>query len=69
MKNVCAKLTVGLSDDVDEICSLLEIPKRKFIELAIVNAIGKFEEIAKEYDIYERYDEMDAKKAIKGNDK
>lgn len=56
MKNVCAKLTVELSDQIDGLCSLLEMPKRKFIEMAIINAIGKFEEIAKEYEIYEQYE-------------
>lgn len=59
LKNVCAKLTVELSDEIENICDLLSVSKRRFIEMAIINAIGRFKEIASEYDIYERY-EMEA---------
>lgn len=56
LKNVCAKLTVELSDEIDNVCNLLDVSKRKFIEMAIINAIGKFKEIAIEYNAYERYE-------------
>lgn len=39
MKNVCAKLTKQLSDDIDETVNFLDIRKRQFIELAIIQAL------------------------------
>lgn len=41
LKNVCAKVCVGLSDDIDEICSLLDISKRAFLEAAMLEAVSK----------------------------
>lgn len=38
-KNVCAKLSVQLSDELDAITSLLSMSKRQFIEMALIQAI------------------------------
>jgi hypothetical protein len=53
MKQVCAKLTQELSDSIDNVCGILEISKRSFIELALINAIDEFNSIAEQYDIFE----------------
>lgn len=53
MKQVCAKLSQELSDNIDNVCGILDISKRKFIELSLVNAIDEFNSIASEYDIFE----------------
>ena len=41
VKNVCAKLSVQLSDRIDEVCDLLGVSKRKFIETALVDALAR----------------------------
>lgn len=38
-KNVCAKLSVQLSDELDSIVGLLNMSKRQFIEMALIQAI------------------------------
>jgi hypothetical protein len=53
MKQVCAKLSEGLSDEIDSVCGVLDISKRKFIEMALMNAISEFNQVADEYDIFE----------------
>jgi hypothetical protein len=63
IKQVCAKLTESLSKDIDRVSSILSLSKRKFIELAIINAISEFDEIAEEYSIYEYYDDLDNKES------
>lgn len=48
LKNVCAKLSVPLSDEIDRICGLLDVSKREFIQAALVDAIRKANEILEE---------------------
>jgi hypothetical protein len=45
VKNVCAKLSVKLSDDIDKVCDFLDISKRVFIEAALVDALSKANKI------------------------
>lgn len=45
LKNVCAKLSVELSDKLDSVSALLGISKRKFIELALLQAIEHAEHV------------------------
>jgi len=41
LKNVCAKVSPQLSDDIDDICGLLSISKRRFLEAAMLEAVSK----------------------------
>jgi len=41
LKNVCAKVSPQLSGDIDEICGLLNISKRRFLEAAMIDAVAK----------------------------
>lgn len=41
IKNVCAKVSVQLSDEIDSICGFLDISKRKFLEAAFIEAVNK----------------------------
>lgn len=41
IKQMCAKVSVQLSDEIDQVCGLLDIPKRAFIELACIDALEK----------------------------
>lgn len=40
IKNVCAKVSIDLSDEIDEIVAQLGIHKRRFLEAAFVEAIA-----------------------------
>lgn len=44
-KNVCAKVSVQISDQIDQLVGLLGINKRSFLEAAFVDAILKAKEI------------------------
>ncbi len=41
LKNVCAKVSQQLSDDIDEIVGLLDIRKRRFLEAAFIEAVQR----------------------------
>lgn len=63
MKQVCAKLSQKLSDQIENVCGILDISKRQFIEMALINAIDEFDQIADEYDIYEPHTQQEADNA------
>lgn len=52
LKNVCAKVSPELAEDLDKTCHLLGISKRRFVEAAIVEALNKAEAIMSEVDIF-----------------
>lgn len=41
IKNVCAKVSIQLSDEIDSICGFLGISKRIFLEAAFIEAVNK----------------------------
>lgn len=41
LKNVCAKVAPELAAKIDDICDLLDISKRQFIEAALIEAVKK----------------------------
>jgi hypothetical protein len=41
LKNVCAKVSVQLSEEIDKVCDFLGISKRRFLEAAFIDAIEK----------------------------
>lgn len=45
LKNVCAMVSQPLFDELTNVCGLLDISKRAFIEAALVVALGKAAEI------------------------
>lgn len=45
IKNVCAKVSVDLSDEIDEVVALLGISKRRFLEAAFIEAIAMARQI------------------------
>lgn len=61
VKNVCAKLSVGLVDHIDMACGILDISKRRFIELAITELLDKYESLTAEYDIFAPYEIQEGK--------
>lgn len=56
MKNVCAKVSVELADRLDEVCGVLSISKRRFIESAIINALDEADRVMTELNIFEAVD-------------
>lgn len=61
-KNVCAKLQVSLVENMESVCSVLGISKRAFIENAIIAAIGEFNEIAQDHEIFEAHELIEESK-------
>lgn len=53
LKNVCTKVHPVLSDQIDEICGLLSISKRQFLEAAFIEACNKAEAIIEAEGVYE----------------
>lgn len=50
LKNICAHISQQLFDKVSATCELLELSKRQFVEMALVEAIEKAETIVAEID-------------------
>ena len=57
MKNLCTKVSTPLSDKIDNLCSILDISKRKFCESAFIEAIEKAESIMREEGVFSVMDE------------
>lgn len=57
-RNVCAKLEVNLVDRLDKTLGFLDISKRAFIEVAVVEALNRVEEILKESDVYDSFQSL-----------
>lgn len=45
LKNVCAKVTSQLSEEIDQVCGFLGISKRRFLEAAFIDAVAVAQEI------------------------
>lgn len=45
LKNVCAKVSAELSAEIDAVCGLLGISKRRFLEAAFVEAVQQAHEV------------------------
>lgn len=45
IKNVCAKLHIGLVSRLDNVIGALDMSKREFIEIALIEALDKAEAI------------------------
>lgn len=53
LKNVCAKVTVELAAQIDEVVDLLGISKRRFLEAAYIEAVRVSKEIMEAEGVYE----------------
>ena len=56
VQNVCAKLAQPLVDRLDEALSVLGMTKRDFIELALIEALDKVDQVLKDTDAFEYVD-------------
>lgn len=57
IKNVCAKVSTQLADEIDGICALLGISKRRFLEAAMLEAVAKAKEIMDAEGVYQALEE------------
>lgn len=55
LKNVCAKVSVQLSDDIDKVVTFLDVSKRQFLEMAFIEAVNKAHKIMEEEGVFERH--------------
>jgi hypothetical protein len=60
VKNVCAKLHVSLVDRLDQALSVLEMSKRDFIEIALIEALNKVDQVLADTDAFENIDRRQA---------
>lgn len=58
LKNVCAKVSVELSDDIDRVSSFLGVSKRLFLESAFIDAVEVAEEIMRREGLFEAYSQQ-----------
>lgn len=61
IKNVCAKVSVNLSNSIDEVCALLGVQKRRFLEAAFMEAVERAHSILEEEGVYELLTENSTK--------
>lgn len=52
VKNVCAKVSPALSDRIDNVCAMLQMNKRVFLEAAFVDACERAEKTMREEGVY-----------------
>lgn len=52
LKNVCAKVSVELSSEIDEVCNFLGVSKRRFLEAAFVDAVASAREIMRREGLF-----------------
>ena len=55
LKNVCAKVSVNLSDEIDQVVGFLGVSKRIFLESAFVDAVETAQEIMRREGLFEAY--------------
>lgn len=55
LRNVCAKLSVELADRLDNTLGLIDMSKRQFIEMALIEALDKVDQAVQELDAFEFY--------------
>lgn len=53
VKNVCAKVAPQLSDEIDNICGVLSISKRRFLEAAFIDAVKRAHTIMRDEGLWE----------------
>lgn len=55
LRNVCALIHVDLFNDLESICGLLDLSKRRFIEGAIIEAIALANKVIDEEGVHEHF--------------
>ena len=53
VKNVCAKVSPVLADRIDNVCGILQLNKRAFLEAAFIDACDRAEKTMREEGVYQ----------------
>lgn len=53
IKQMCAKVSVQMHDDLESVCSILDISKRRFIEAAVSDALKRAHELINAHGLLE----------------
>lgn len=56
IKNVCAKVSSQLADEIDNIVNVLDISKRRFLEAAMIEAVQKAKAIMDAEGVWQALD-------------
>lgn len=59
-KHVSAKLSAALVERLDKQIQILDMSKRQFIEIALIDALDRVEQINDELDIFSRFEKETA---------
>jgi hypothetical protein len=51
-KNLCAKVSPELADQVDDVCATLGLSKRRFLEAAFITAVARAHELMQADDVF-----------------
>ncbi len=60
MRTVCTQLNPSLFEDLEQVCGLLQVPKRRFLELAVIEALERSHAIIEEVNAFEFHEETEA---------
>lgn len=52
-RNLCAHISIPLADEIDALCSSLDISKRRFIEGALIDAVKRANAIVSQVQPFE----------------
>lgn len=64
LKNVCAKVSPQLADEIDQICGLLDISKRRFLETAFIEAVQKARAIMEAEGVFDYLEERTSRSGV-----
>lgn len=53
LRTVCTAVVPSVFEELEQLCQTLEIPKRRFAELALIDAMEKANSILKDVDAFE----------------
>lgn len=53
LRTVCTAILPSVFDELEQLCQTLEIPKRRFAELALIDAMERAKLIIKDVDAFE----------------
>ncbi len=56
LRNICAFIHKDLFAQVEQVCSNLDLSKREFVEMAIIDFIEKADEIMERHNVFEGLD-------------
>lgn len=57
-KNFCAHLSLPMIEDINRVCGMFRISKRRFMELAVADAIAKADRISDEEGLWQHLEYM-----------